>query len=195
MLNEQTRNRLIGAVFLVAVAAVLLPMLFDGEGVEPMQLDPLTPADFVVQPDRSPPPDITPALDARRELQAEIDDDGYAMSTGTRFGDPVLLKEPDADARPVNAANAAADDDAEIDPPRKWAVQVASFAQSLNATALRDRLVRDGRTAFLSRVKRDGETVTRVAVGPFVNRDDAAREQREINQRYQVEAAIVHFAY
>lgn len=190
MLNEQTRNRLIGAVFLVAVAAVLLPMLFDGEGVEPMQLDPLTPADFVVQPDRSIPPDVTPALDARRELQAEIDDDGYAVNTGTRFGDPVLLKEPDADAQPANAAV-----DAEADPPRKWAVQVASFAQSLNATALRDRLVRDGRTAFLSRVKRDGETVTRVAVGPFVNRDDAAREQREINRRYQVEAAIVHFAY
>ena len=77
----------------------------------------------------------------------------------------------------------------------KWAVQVASFAQAANATALRDRLVGDGYTAFLSTVKRDGQTVTRVAVGPFIDRADAAAEKSELDGRYDVQAAIVRFTY
>ena len=214
MLTEQTRYRLIGTIFLVAVAAVALPMLFDGEGVAPMQLDPLPPAEFDVAPDLSPPPDMTPALEVRRELIEEIDADGFARDTGTRVGEPVLLEEPADEAPAIAAAGDASaqrgDLAGEPNPPPpataagdasppelelKWAVQVASFAQAANATALRDQLVGDGYTAFLSNVKRDGQTVTRVAVGPFIDRADAAREKDELDRRYDVQAAIVRFAY
>lgn len=192
LLTEQTRYRLIGTIFLVAVASVALPLLFDGEGVAPMQLDAVPPAEFDVRPDHSPPPDITPALEARRELTAEIDGDGYATDTGTRLGEPVLLEAPP----PGEPAAAAATEDAPPSTPElKWAVQVASFAQAKNATALRDQLVGDGRTAFLSNVKREGQTVTRVAVGPFIDHADATKEKEELDQRYGVEAAIVRFTY
>ena len=193
MLTERTRYRLIGTIFLVAVAAVVLPMLFDGEGVTPMQLDPVPPADFDAYPDASPPPDMTPALKARRELTAEIDADGYATDTGTRFGEPVLLEEPPA--QQAASAHPGAEDAAPAMRELKWAVQVASFVQAENATAMRDRLVGDGYTAFLSNAKRDGQAVTRVAVGPFIDRDDAASEKDEIDQRYSVQAAIVRFSY
>ena len=193
MLTEQTRYRLIGTIFLVAVAAVVLPMLFDGEGVAPMQLDPVPAADFDVSPDTSPPPDMTPALEARRELTEEIDPDGFATDTGTRVGEPVLLEEPADEAEPPVTAAAV---DAPPDPLElKWAVQVASFAQAANATALRARLVGDGYTAFLSNVKRDGQVVTRVAVGPFIERADAAAEKSELDRRYNVQAAVVQFTY
>lgn len=216
VLTEQTRYRLIGTIFLVAVAAITLPMLFDGEGVEPMQLDPLPPATLEVERDDTPLPDMTPALDAQRELAAEIDEDGYAKDTGTRFGEPVLLEEPpaaqaEADATRANAPHGAleapsptppAADAAETAPAEapaapalKWAVQVASFTQAENATALRDRLVGDGYTAFLSNVKRDGKVVTRVAVGPYITRDAAAREKDDVDQRYRVQAAVVRFSY
>lgn len=204
MLTERTRYRLIGTIFLVAVAAVVLPMLFDGEGVAPMQLDPVPPADFQVQPDATPPPDMTPALEARRELLGEIDADGYATDTGTRFGEPVLLEEPvlveESVRQETPSTNVGAEGEAPPTgtPPMgelKWAVQVASFTQAENATAMRDRLVGDGYTAFLSNAKRDGQAVTRVAVGPFINRDDATSEKDEIDRRYDVRAAIVRFTY
>ena len=38
MLTEQTRYRVTGAVFLVALAAIFLPMLFDGDGIAPLDL-------------------------------------------------------------------------------------------------------------------------------------------------------------
>lgn len=201
MLTEQTRYRLIGTIFLVAVAAVVLPMLFDGEGVAPMQLDAVPATDFDVSPDTSPPPDMTPALEARQELTEAIDPDGFATDTGTRVGEPVLLEEPADDAPATAAADDAPSTPLEAAPLEstpselKWAVQVASFAQAANATALRDRLVGDGYTAFLSTVKRDGQTVTRVAVGPFIDRADAAAEKDELDGRYDVQAAIVRFTY
>lgn len=192
-MTEQTRYRLIGTIFLVAMAAVALPLLFDGEGVAPMQLEPMSPAEFEVRPDRSPPPDITPALEARRELAEEIDGDGYATDTGTRVGEPALLEAPSSSAEP--SARAEVDDAPPPERELKWAVQVASFAQAINATALRDQLVSDGYTAFLSNVKRDGRIVTRVAVGPFIDHADATREKDQLDQRYSVEAAIVRFTY
>lgn len=188
MLSDQARYRLIGTVFLVAAAAVLLPMLLDGEGVESMQLDDVAPAEFAVEPDASAPPDMSAALEARRQLAAEIDSDGYSVETGARIGEPVLA--PEDGARP-DAAGAVAGPT----PAPRWAVQVASFTVRENAVRLRDELLTDGRTAFLSDVKRDGETVTRVAVGPFVNRSDADRERAAIDRRHGVRAVVVEFSY
>ena len=201
VLTEQTRYRLIGTIFLVAVAAITLPMLFDGEGVEPMQLDPLPPATFDVERDESPPPDMTPALQAQRELAAAIDADGYATETGTRFGDPVLIEDPpptqvaadDVSAAPVLPAPASSA--APTASALKWAVQVGSFGQAENATSLRDQLVDDGYAAFLSNVKRDGKVVTRVAVGPFIEHAAAVRQKDALDRRYRVEAAVVRFSY
>ena len=175
MLTDRTRYRLTGSIFLIAVAAVVLPILFDGAGVEPMHLEPLPPADFTVKPDTTPAPDLSPALAARSELEAEIDADGFDRRTGTRIGQARLLP----------------DDEATGD--LKWAVQVASFERHENAVARRDALLADGYEAFLSEAKRDGRVTTRVAIGPLVEREDAARLKAELDGRYAEEAVVVRF--
>ena len=180
MLTERNRYRLTGTIFLVAVAAVLLPMLFDGEGVAPLELEAVAPADFEVERDRSPVPDVTAAVAARDELKAAVDEDGYATGTGTRLGEPALLTRREALALGL--------------PDLKWAVQVASFTQHENATAQRDRLLTDGYEAFLSNVKRRGEITTRVAVGPLINQGDAERLKDELNERYAFSAVLVRFS-
>ena len=170
-----------GAIFLIAVAAVALPMLFDGEGVAPIQLDPIEVPEMPAadaQDDAAPPPDPSAALQARRELEAAIDEDGYARDTGTRIGDPSLLEDSE---------ESAAKD-------LKWAVQVAAFAQAENAKSLRERLLADGYAAFLSNAKQEGEVAVRVAVGPFISRDDAAQLQAELDRRYGFGAVVVRFS-
>ena len=177
MLTDQTRYRLTGLVFLVAVAAVFLPMLFDGAGVEPMQLDPLPPAHFEVERDVSPPPDMTPVVAARESLESAVDEDGYATDTGTRVGDAVLME-----------------DDADVEADRKWAVQVASFSQEENAARLIEQLRGDGYAAFVSHVKQGGERATRVAVGPVIESEAAARLKAELDRRYDFDAVLVRFS-
>ena len=163
-------------MFLLAVAAVFLPMLFDGDGVEPMQLDPLPPADIEVERDTVPPPDMAPVVAARDALKSALDEDGYAKDTGTRLGDAVLLE-----------------DDPDVDADLKWTVQVASFSQEENADRLVARLQGDGYAAFVSHVKQSGEPVARVAVGPVIERDAAVRLKAELDRRYEFEAVVVRF--
>ncbi len=174
--TDQTRYRLTGLVFLIAVAAIFVPMLFDGDGVEPMQLDPVQPADFEVERDVAPPPDMTPVVAAREVLNSVVGEDGYATDTGTRFGDAVLLE-----------------DDARVDADLKWAVQVASFSQQENADRLIEQLQGDGYAAFVSNVKQAGEPVARVAVGPLIERDAAMRLAAELRRRYELETFVVRF--
>ncbi len=184
MLTEQTRYRITGAVFLVAVAAIAFPMLFDGAGIEPLELPPVepVPADVAALAaavdDAPPPPDSVGLLAARDALRAEIDDEGYRRETGTRLGDPVLAEEHAAPLVPAEA----------------WAVQVGSFSSRERALALRDRLRADGYDALLSSIKRSSMRMTRVAVGPMIERDAAARMQEELRARYAFEPRIVRFA-
>lgn len=180
VLTDRTRYRLTGLVFLVASAAVILPMAFDGDGVESVRLEALPAADFQVERDAQPAPDFAPVVAVRDELREAIDEDGYDRSTLTRVGEPVLLPD-DGDGRGV-----AAD--------LKWAVQVASFSQEENATALRDRLRGDGYNAFLSNIKQHGERATRVAVGPLIDAEDAATLRSELDERYELESVVMRFS-
>lgn len=147
-----------------------------------MELDALPQADIEVERNAPPLPDVAPALEARRQLKEEVDEDGFARDTGTRIGEPALLPEPEP-----AAANELQDD-------LKWAVQVGAFANPDNAKARRDQLLADGYAAFLSNAKRQGEVSTRVGVGPFVNRDDAQRLKTELDKRYEVAAVVVRYS-
>ena len=181
-MTEQTRYRITGAVFLVAVAAIAFPMLFDGAGIEPLELppvEPIPPIDVSAIEDAPPPPDSAALLAGRDALRAEIDAEGYRRETGTRMGDPVLAEEAAAPPAPAEA----------------WAVQVGSFASHERALAMRDRLRADGYDALLSSIKRSSMKMTRVAVGPMVERDNAERLRQELGARYDVQPRIVRFSH
>jgi DedD protein len=174
-MDEQTRYRVTGSLFLLAVAVIVLPMLFDGEGLPPVEIEPLdVPREVPVV---SRLEDVAPATDLEdraRELAAELDADGFMAEGGTRFGEPVLSEATEA--------------------TRVWAVQLASFTEEQNALNLRDQLRKDGFEAFISTVRRDGETLSRVAVGPLLDRQDADRLRDSLSDDFSLNARIVAFS-
>ena len=186
-MKEMTRYRVTGTIVLVSLATIFLPMLFDGDGLEPEMVEPLNSdgvelrqaidaIDFstVVLEDIAEVPELKAALDAREELRETIDEKGYLEDSGTRIGDPVLTIEDTSTIA--------------------WAVQVGSFDQSENATALRDRLLGDGYSAWLSNIRKVGSNRTRVAIGPMLLRADAVALREELVDRYDgLEALIVGF--
>ena len=148
-------------------------MLFDGEGIAIEALPPLEVSAPVVDAPANEPPDPSYAIETRDLLDTLVDEDGFSRETGTKHGEPVLLAE-----------KASAD--------LTWALQLASFSQSERATELRDRLRTDGYNAFMSRHK-SGDTVsTRVAIGPFVERQHAADLKQQLDERYDVASTVVH---
>jgi len=174
---ERARYRVTGAVFLIAVAIIVLPMLLDGAGIESPPAPVLPPA---------PAPTAAPEVAAisasdlapAEALRRRVDDAGFDSATATRLGDPVL---------------APADQPAAEAMPQAWGIQVASFADRANAVALRDRLRGDGYQSVLSEVKGLTGTATRVAIGPIIDRADAVKLEHEVEKRYGLDAIVVLF--
>ena len=197
MLNEQTRYRVTGTVFLLALAAIFFPMLFDGDGLEPSELPPLPEEHIDVSPVEAvldePVPDFTSTIAGRDELLAETDAEGYRRETGVRIGEPVIVAEDAEEAEGAADAEEAEDDPIEM-PADAWAVQVGSFAEYERAITLRDRLRSDGYDALLSNMKKQ-DKLTRVAVGPMIDRDDADRLKVELSDRYAFDPMVVRFGY
>jgi DedD protein len=172
--KEETRYRVTGSLFLLALAVVFLPMLFDGAGLPTVELPPVEelPVADVEAPEPEPPPaDLVPRVEALRD---QIDAEGFDTDTRTQVGEPVL-----SEAGPETQA---------------WAVQVASFADVENAKVFRSRLQEDGYEAFLSTIRSGDDVRTRVAVGPVQNRTEAASLQEQLSTRYRVNARLMAFS-
>ncbi len=172
-MQERTRYRVTGSLFLLALAVIFLPMLFDGRS-EPAPAMPVqrAPESLPEIPDFE---DIVPASDVverAQALQAEVDEEGFSTSSGTRFGEPVLSL-PD----PYTTV---------------WAVQAASFASLDNARNFREQLRAGGYEAFVSSVRTSGEQVMhRVAVGPYLDIADADAAVLDIADAYSVNPRVV----
>jgi DedD protein len=175
-MTDRTRDRVMGGVFLAALAIIVLPMLFDGAGVE-SPAPPSLPTPPV--PDSAPIAAMDPANLANADaLRKRIDSEGFDHSTSTRVGDPVV-------AQPDRRLSTTL--------PPAWGVQLGSFTDRAKAVALRDQLRADGYQSVLTDVKGLTGISTRVAIGPMVNRDGATKLERELEKRYGMDVIVVVF--
>jgi cell division septation protein DedD len=89
-LKEETRYRVTGSLFLLALAVIFLPMLFDGAGLPRVELEPVAPPPIAAV-ELPEPPALDPELPVRVEALAEqVDPEGFLTETDTRLGEPVL---------------------------------------------------------------------------------------------------------
>ncbi len=175
-MQERYRYRITGSVFLIALAVIVIPMLFDGAGVTLPDAPPAPP----VQTAQPPLPlyeEVVPATDVVAQVSAlssEVDADGFSIEDGTRFGEPVLRTPSEGTS--------------------VWAVQAGSFADIENARSLREHLRGDGLEAFISSVKSEDQVMHRVAVGPYLARADAETAQRQIDGQLDVVPVLVEMS-
>ncbi|MFM7118725.1 MAG: SPOR domain-containing protein [Gammaproteobacteria bacterium] len=210
-MKEETRYRVTGSLFLLALAIIILPMILDGAGLPTVEPSPVA-APSAVDLDTAPLESDDDVAATAVRLTTEVSPDGFAESTDTRLGEPVL-DETEDQSGPEQSAAVAAEPTApahspepEIDahteprlaeanqPTGVWAIQVASFANVDNARVLRDRLRADGYEAFLSTLKTANGPSTRVAVGPMQNRAEAAALKDALSARYRVTARLMAFS-
>lgn len=168
-MDEQTRYRVTGSLFLLAIAVILFPMLFDGAGLETVEIEPLsvprTVPEVPSRAEQAPESDLLARADALSEV---LDDDGFQTDAGgTRIGEPVLME---ADEQ-----------------TRVWAVQVASFGEEANALKLRDELRSREFEAFISTVRQDDAVLRRVAVGPVLDRSEADGLRDRLSSTLEIE--------
>ena len=195
-MKEVTRYRLIGTIFLLSLAAIFLPMIFDApapslqddastSGLEYTQtfenVDPRAEVKSLIDQMAQDQKAMDRAFaDSKLHEKVEgiretVDPDGYWVDNGTRFGEPILL--PTREETEV------------------FAVQLATFDEEMNARKLREQLLGDGEEAFISQYKQrgiGGEKIRyRVAVGPMLSHTLAKEKRISYSQIYGVEPFVV----
>ncbi len=168
----KTRDRVVGGVFLAALAVILVPMVFDESPGPALEVDPMSELDIERVPE-IPLPNASTAASKRDELRQIVDEDGFLVDYGTRVGDVTI--------------------DENVDDSGYWAVQLGSFREVDKADALRIRLKDDGQRTWISQAKINDEIMTRVAVGPFNEREAAESFRKEAAERYDIDGLVVGY--
>ena len=206
-MDNLVKQRLVGALILVALGVVFWPIIFVARDGDTRELRVAVP--------EAPPVDLSPlpAPDSaalRRAPLAQAQQ-AQAQAQGAEQGpapepfdsDPHILE-------PLPALPASADTPppASLEPAREtlqapaidadglpiaYALQVATMGQRERAETLRDELLKAGYKGYLQRLRRDDRTLYRVLVGPRYQRDDLAPVKEAVDRTWRVESLIIRY--
>lgn len=179
MTDTVLKQRTAGAIVLVALGVIFLPMILESPedpvpGVESHEEIPSPPE----RPEAlsEPPPDVAAQPLSRPESSSEEE----AATETNEAREPAEPREPES-AGASEGSNGA----------DRWIVQVASFSGSENASVLREQLEEMGYETSVQRQEMDDRTVWRVVAGPYDSRDAAERERDAINQDAGEEGLVI----
>ncbi|MBF7141361.1 MULTISPECIES: SPOR domain-containing protein [Pseudomonas] len=216
LLDNVVKQRMVGALVLVALAVVFLPMLFSrpDEMREVRVNAPAAPAVPVVpqvkvQPaavpdapaptpvvDEAPP---SPPVTARASSQARAPSMPISAAPtvtapsapSTKTAAPAAVPTTPAPSTST-APTAKADVASKLDAggvPVSWSVQLASLSNRAGADTLQKTLRTQGYNAYV----RSAEGKNRVFVGPLIDRGEAERLRDVINRQQNLKGFVVRF--
>lgn len=203
-MNVVLKQRLVGAVVLVAVAVIFLPSVLRQQQPEPVDVRTQIPDPPAMESLRfavpEPPPNIDPApapetmFVPEETTQPVVDSvEQIAESAPERETSPTSDQEG-APAQPSqNPPQTAAPEATDSSDRAAWVIQVASLSSTEGARRLRDRLQEQGYKAYVRSVMINGNEVSRVYIGPKLERSAADAIKADIDQQLQVNALVLRF--
>ena len=206
---EQTlKQRLIGAIVLVSLAVIFIPIILEGPDddwtprshsiPEQPQMD--YRADMELQlPPETPVVDETVAMEVISQQPLERDSQPTVEAVkkqpvAVEVPDPVKVPEPvKATPKPAPPAKQAAQAVPKMQPLKGWFVQVGSFGQEMNARGLQDRLATSGFQVQLEDVELGKKHAYRVLVGPSTSRAAAEKQAEKLNSSQQLKGMVIEY--
>ncbi|QFU01367.1 cell division protein DedD [Halomonas sp. THAF5a] len=212
------RERLSGAVILIALAVIFLPMLFEDPAPRGERPQPVMTIEQPVEvsrrelPDPQPPESLDrgagdeaapePASAATAASQATPEDTPTPEPASEPAPEPAATSPEPADAPaedPIAELARAADErlasqpqasgtPVEAAPAGEWAVQVGSFGEAANAERLEAKLTKQGLPVY-RRARDNG--LTTVYVGPFASSREGERVMGELKARDNLQGLLV----
>ncbi|MDY0057359.1 MAG: SPOR domain-containing protein [Methyloversatilis sp.] len=205
-LRKRARRRLLGAIALALTAAIVLPIVMDHEPRPPAQdIAVRIPPRDAAPPLASPARDAQPDADAAEPAPPPAPPDSEPLpASRPEVPKPVPVVKPETpkqaeaakpapkpEVRPVPVKPAAKAEPSSTEAARaaavldgkttSFALQLGVFSDAANVAKLRARSKELGFASFTEDVKlADGQTRTRVKVGPFSSRAAAEAAQRKL---------------
>ncbi len=165
-METSLQQRLIGAILLVALGVLFIPVLLDGSGFKSRN------SRSVQMP---PEPEFPPLSEIKLEPVVPTHARQKAQSTAAA---------PSSSQAEARAA---------LKPPTNaFALQVSTVTVKDNAYALRDKLRKDGYTAYVETRTRNGKTSYRVRIGPELDKSKLKAMKSAVQKEYGLEGFIVN---
>lgn len=194
MLDKGLKQRMVGALVLVALAVIFLPMLLSREDemrrvvvdAPGMPQAPAT-AEIIVQPAEVVEPEVLP------QEPIPVEDEAPQVVEVQEQPKPVVEPSKPEPSKPAPVATTApAKPDARLDAnslPISWSVQLASLSSRSGAETLQKTLRSQGYNAYI----RTFEGMNRVFVGPLIERAEAERLRDQLNRQHKLSGFVVRF--
>ena len=188
--ENHLKQRIVGAIVLVALAVIFIPMFLSGDRDGDM---PILDSNIPSKPEN---------VEQLKTLELSPDRPVPEMKTPDRTPVDEHTPQAESEAAPDKTAPAATEDtaatDSSVTPPtsesrdsKAWAVQVGSFSKQSNALGLRDKLRDKGYRAFVEQVSTDKGEVYRLRVGPEVHRSQAEELKKELQEKLKLNGLVV----
>lgn len=187
LLDKGLRQRIVGALVLVALAVIFLPMLFSREDeLQRVVVD----APAMPQPSAMPSVELDPvSVPQVQDLPQEpvpgpgLEADAPVVETpAVVAADPPIKPSASAVTPPVSRLDAN-------NLPISWSVQLASLSNRASAESLQQTLRGKGYNAYIRNV--DG--MNRVFVGPVIERAEADRLRDQLTRLQKLNGFVVRF--
>lgn len=213
-MNEVLKQRLVGALILVALGVVFWPIIFVQPGSEPDGERYSMPPSPRVNVDPVPPPDRA-GLRSSAELkhrppEPAPNEEKPEAGTAPEPIEPAppvapvedLAREkqpPEAATEPLTASErlrSEAPVKPEIDAdgvPVAWMLQVASVSSEQKAQELRDRLLAAGHKAYSRKIRRNGTILWRVYIGPKFEKAKLEAIREQVDSSVGVKSLVVRY--
>jgi DedD protein len=209
-MEQKLKQRLVGAIILVSLAVIFIPIILEGPDDEWSPRSPGMPEaprmDYGVDMELALPPVETAESGEPENLEPMEPDEPAVVPAVVppvaQSAEPAKPEPPPAQpvAPPAQApapapAPAAADKESGSlpVPPPGWYIQVGSFSQRMNAEGLRDRLTAAGHTTRLQTINIGKAQVYRVLVGPTTSRAAAEQQNSRLEKQQQIKGIVIEY--
>lgn len=186
MEEGRLKQRLVGAVVLIALAVIFIPMLLSGGRNMEM------PVFGSNVPERSS--EITSIkhidIDDVQKIESHpINPKRIPIARG--LPEPKIVKEKNTTSVVDNVVTRTEKEKKQVVKKTVWAVQVGSFNKRENALGLKDKLRKKKIHAFVERIMKNNKPVYRVRVGPEITRKKAEALKIKLKKEFKLNGLIV----
>ncbi|MFL1465595.1 SPOR domain-containing protein [Marinobacter sp. HN1S83] len=206
------KQRIIGALVLVSLAVIFVPMLFDEPHSErtsnPIKIPEEPPFPEVDAPE--PPEADAPAyrLEETDEPEPVADRDSQQVQRVEEPVEQAPEPQPEPEAAPEAPVSQPVADQSRPEPddgegPQQagsaeyagslegaWVVQLGSFGSADNARNLRNKVRDTGYSSHLQEIQRGDATLTRVFSGPFAEKAEAERAKKALDREFGLNSLV-----
>jgi len=215
VLDKGMKQRMVGALVLVALAVIFLPMLFTREDemrqvrveapqapamptLPEVKVDPVAVPEPQTLPHEPQQPEQPPVVVNESTAPVTTPSQPIAPSPQTQAQvqpkpqTPVPTPAPRVETQPAAKPAATAGTPSKIDGnglPVSWSIQLASLSNRAGAESLQNTLRSQGYNAYI----RSAGGMNRVYVGPLIERAEAERVRDAINRKQNLKGFVVRF--